>query len=299
MIPYLHYLALRGFSFFVNLLPERSALGFGRLLGRTAYYLDREHRTVSLQNLDLAFGHEKTKEDLRRIAKKTFQHLGMTAVEFLRIPQMDLETLRERMTIEGLENVGELLDNKNKGFFVMLSHFGNWELMGWLAKLTGYSISVIARPVKKNSKVNEMVSRIRESTGLEVISTEKASRKVLQALSQKRLVGILIDQRAKRSEGVFVDFFGKKAPTTPALAVLAMRTGAPVVPIFMIRDGFYKHRVLVQRPLALIRSGDIKKDVEMNTQLMNHTLESMIRQYPDQWFWVHRRWERKKKVHSR
>ncbi len=180
----------------------------------------------------------------------------------------------------------------------MLSHFGNWELMGLLTKLTGYPISVLARPVKKNSKVNEMVSRIRESTGLEVISTEKASRKVLQALSQNRLVGILIDQRAKRSEGVFVDFFGKKAPTTPALAVLAMRTGTPVVPIFMVRDGLYRHRVLVERPLALTHSGDIKKDVETNTQLINHTLESMIRRYPDQWFWVHRRWERKKKVHS-
>ncbi len=95
MIPYLHYLALKGFSAFINLLPESSGLWFGRWLGRAAYYLDREHRRVALQNLDLAFGQEKTKEELRRIAKGTFQHLGMTAVEFLRIPQMDLETLRQ------------------------------------------------------------------------------------------------------------------------------------------------------------------------------------------------------------
>ena len=295
MIPYLHYLALKGFSFFINLLPEGWALRAGRELGRAAYYLDREHRCVSLQNLDRAFGKEKTKEELRRIAKKTFQNLGMTAIEFLRIPQMDLETVRRRITVEGLEPVRELLGKGNQGALLMISHFGNWELMGWLTKMTGYPISVLARPVKKNLKVNEMVSEIRKCTGLDVISTEKASRKVLQALSRNSFVGILIDQRAKRSEGIWVDFFGSKAPTTPALAILAMRTGAPVVPVFMIREEFCRHRVLIQKPLALIHSGNIKKDVETNTQLINDTLEAMIRQYPDQWFWVHRRWERKKK----
>jgi KDO2-lipid IV(A) lauroyltransferase len=122
---------------------------------------------------------------------------------------------------------------------------------------------------------------------------------VIQALSQNRLVGILIDQRAKRSEGIWADFFGKKVPTTPALAVLAMRSGSPVLPVFMIRNGFQKHRLLIKEPLELIHTSDIKKDVETNTQLFNHTLESMIRQYPDQWFWVHRRWERKKRVHDR
>jgi KDO2-lipid IV(A) lauroyltransferase len=113
------------------------------------------------------------------------------------------------------------------------------------------------------------------------------------------VVGILIDQRAKRSEGIWADFFGRKAPTTPGLAVLAMKTGAPVLPVFMVRDGFQTHHLIVQQPLKLIHTGDIKRDVEANTQLFNHTLESIIREYPDQWFWVHRRWERKKRIHHR
>jgi len=118
----------------------------------------------------------------------------------------------------------------------------------------------------------------------------------MKALARNRVVGILIDQRAKRSEGIWADFFGKEAPTTPALAVLAMKTEAPVVPVFMIRDGFNRHRLVIQEPLALVHTGDVKKDVEANTQLFNSKLESMIRQYPDQWFWVHRRWERKKRA---
>jgi KDO2-lipid IV(A) lauroyltransferase len=172
-------------------------------------------------------------------------------------------------------------------------------MMGIMSKLIGDSIMVIAKPMKKNMRVDQFITKIRSAAGLEVVSSIKASRIVIKALSQNRVVGILIDQRAKRSEGIWADFFGKKAPTTPGLAVLAMKTGAPVVPVFMVRDGFGKHRLVIQEPLELVHTGDIKKDVEANTQLFNHTLESMIRQYPDQWFWVHRRWERKKRVSPR
>jgi KDO2-lipid IV(A) lauroyltransferase len=227
-----------------------------------------------------------------------FQNLGMMAVEFFRIPKMDVETFKKRVTIEGLEEALRLL-GKGKGALLLLSHFGNWEMMGIMSKLIGNTIMVIAKPMKKNMRVDEYITKIRNAAGLEVVSSIKASRTVIKALSRNRVVGILIDQRAKRSEGIWADFFGKKAPTTPGLAVLAMKTGAPVVPVFMIRDGFGKHRLVIQEPLELVHTGDIKKDVEANTQLFNHTLESMIRQYPDQWFWVHRRWERKKRVSPR
>jgi KDO2-lipid IV(A) lauroyltransferase len=221
----------------------------------------------------------------------------MMAVEFFRIPRMDVETFRKRVKIEGLEEALRLLGKgKGKGMLLLLSHFGNWEMMGIMSKLIGDSIMVIAKPLKKNKRMDQFITKIRTAAGLEVVSSIKASRAVIKALSRNRVVGILIDQRAKRSEGIWADFFGKKAPTTPSLAVLAMKTGAPVVPVFMVRNGFGKHRLIIQGPLELVHTGDIKKDVEANTQLFNHTLESMIRQYPDQWFWVHRRWERKKRV---
>jgi len=296
MLAYLQYLALGGFRFLVNLLPETAALCLGRQLGHAAFYLDREHRKVALQNLELTFGAEKPKEELRVLAKGTFRNLGMNAVEFLRIPGMTGEALREKVTIEGLENLQQVLDNGEKGVLFLLSHLGSWELMVFMPFLLGHPSSVVARPIKKNRWIHQMVSEIRGAAGLELIPTEKAGRKVVRALSQNRFVGILVDQRAKRSEGVWVDFFGRKAPTTPSLAILAMRTGAPVIPFFMVRDGFLRHRVLIQKPLEMVHSGDLRKDVVANTQRINHTLEAMIRQYPDQWFWVHRRWERKTKV---
>jgi len=292
---YLQYLLLKGFSLLVNLLPEGFILWCGKQLGSMFFYLDWEHRKVALENLYLAFGKEKSEGELLAIARRTFENLGMMAVEFFRIPRMDVETFKKKVKIEGLEEALRLLA-KRKGALLLLSHFGNWEMMGVMSKLIGDSIMVIAKPMKKNMKMDQYITKIRNAAGLEVVSSINASRTVIKALSRNRVVGILIDQRAKRSEGVWADFFGKKAPTTPGLAVLAMKTGAPVVPVFMVRNGFGKHRLVIQEPLELVHTGDIKKDVEANTQLFNHTLESMIRQYPDQWFWVHRRWERKKRA---
>ena len=298
MMAYLLYLLLKGFSLFTNLLPEGFALWLGRQLGKMIFYLDRGHRKVALENLHMALGEEKPEKELYAIAQRTFQNLGMMVIEFFRIPRLNKEVFEKNVSVEGLDEALKLLEKK-KGALLLLGHFGNWELMGLMSKVIGNPIIVIAKPMKKNKWVDQFITKIRNAAGLEVISNVMASRKVMQALSQNRVVGILIDQRAKRSEGIWADFFGRKAPTTPGLAVLAMKTGAPVLPVFMVRNGFQKHRLLIKEPLELIRTGHIKKDVEANTQLFNHTLESMIRRYPDQWFWVHRRWERKKRVYSR
>jgi KDO2-lipid IV(A) lauroyltransferase len=298
LIGYLQYLLLKAFGLLANLLPEGFALWWGRQLGRMFFHLDWERRKVALENLHIAFGEEKSERELLAIARKAFQNLGMMAIEFFRIPRMDVEAFKKRVKIEGLEEALRLL-GKGRGVLLLLSHFGNWELMGIMSKLIGDSIMVIAKPMKKNRRVDQFITKIRSAAGLEVISSIKASRIVIKALSRNRVVGILIDQRAKRSEGIWADFFGKKAPTTPGLAVLAMKTGAPVVPVFMVRNGVEKHRLVIQGPLELVHTGDIKKDVGANTQLFNDTLESMIRRYPDQWFWVHRRWERKRRVSQR
>lgn len=293
MVAFIQYVFLKGFGLFFNLLPEDVCLRIGRGLGWLGYYLDWEHRRVALDNLHIAFGQEKTEEEIRSIAKTTFQNLGMMGVEFSRIPRMDADAFKANLEVEGLANFEKVRDNK-KGTLLLISHFGNWEMMGLLTKGLGSRVMVIAKPVKKNQWVDRLITEIREASGLEVVPSNKASRKILQALSENRMVGILIDQRAKQSEGVMADFFGKKASTTPALAVLGMRTGAPILPLYLTRKGDRKFRLIIKEPLALIQTGDVKKDVVTNTELINHSLEEMIRQYPDHWFWVHRRWERKK-----
>ncbi len=293
MIPYLIYLLLRTLSFLINLLPEAVALWIGRCLGKAMYYLDMEHRKVAFQNLNLAFGQEKSKEELRNIAKKSFENLGMMAMEFFRIPNLDVQAFQKKVKVEGLERALKVLD-ENRGALLLLGHFGNWELMALMSKVIGRPIVVIAKPIKRNPWLYQWILKSRERIGLIVIPPQNATPKVLQALSENQIVGVLFDQRGKRSQGIWADFFGRKVPTTPGLAVMALRSKAPVIPVFMVRERQGRHHLFIKEPLKLILTGDFRRDVEANTQLFNHVIESIVRQYPEQWLWIHRRWERKR-----
>lgn len=292
ILAYPIYLFIRIFGFFINLLPEGSALWMGRQLGNLMYALDLEHRRVAIDNLKIAFGQEKSEEERRLIAKKNFQNIGMMAIEFFRIPKMDMETYKRKVTVEGLDQALKVLD-ENRGALLLLGHFGNWELMALMSQVINRPIMAIAKLIKNNPWLERWIIESREKIGLEIIPPRNATPKVVQALSQNKIVAILFDQRGRRSKGIWADFFGRKVPTTPGLATMAIRSGAPVIPVFMIREGFDKHRLIIKEPLSLIQTGDFNQDVEANTQLFNQVLESIIRRYPDQWLWIHRRFERK------
>jgi len=292
MFAYPIYILLRMFGFFINLLPEGFALWIGRQFGNLMYALDFEHRGIAIDNLEIAFGQEKTGAERRSIARKNFQNLGMMAIEFFQIPKMDLETYKRKVAVEGLDKALKVLD-ENRGALLLLGHFGNWELMALMSKVINRPILAIAKPIKKNPRLDRWIIGTRNKIGLEIIPPVNATKKVLQALSRNQIVAILFDQRGKRSKGVWADFFGRKVPTTSGLAVMAIKSRAPVLPVFMVREGFWKHRLIIRDPLEIIHTGVFRQDVEANTQLFNRVLESIIRQYPDQWLWIHRRFERK------
>ncbi len=286
------YLMIRMLGFFINLLPEGFALWIGRQLGNLMYAMDFEHRKVAVDNLKIAFGEEKSETERRSIARKNFQNIGMMAIEFFQIPKMDLEAYKKKVTMEGLDRALKILD-EGRGALLLLGHFGNWELMVPMSRIIQRPILAIAKPIKKNPWLDRWIIESREKIGLKIIPPENATQKVVRALSQNYPVAILFDQRGKRSKGVWADFFGRSVPTTAGLAVMAIRSGAPVLPVFMVREGFDKHRLIIREPIDLIHTGDFKKDVEANTQIFNQVLESIIRRHPEQWLWIHRRFERK------
>jgi len=222
----------------------------------------------------------------------------MMAIEFFQIPKIDMEAYQKKVEVEGLDKALKVLE-QNRGALLLLGHFGNWELMVPMSRIIKKPILAIAKPIKRNPWLERWIMQSRERIGLEIIPPVNATQKVVQALSRNYLVAILFDQRGKRSKGIWADFFGRKVPTTPGLATMALKSGAPVLPVFMVREGFEKHRLIIRDPLELIHTGNYKQDVEANTQLFNRVLESIIRQYPDQWLWIHRRWERKKRSRRR
>ncbi|MFQ6078538.1 MAG: lysophospholipid acyltransferase family protein [Thermodesulfobacteriota bacterium] len=298
MVQYLIYSVIRGFGFLINLFPDGCALWIGKQLGRLAYFLDFEHRRVAMRNLALAFGGEKSGNEIRGIALRNFENLGMNFIEFLRFPGVNYEKLLEKVEMEGRSHVEEALE-RGKGIIFLLGHIGNWELLGGMSRVFEGNLMAIARPLKQNKRLDRFIEDVRRSSGLEVLSSKRVAHHVVSALRRTKMVGILIDQREKRSQGVGVEFFGRKASTTPASAFFALKTGAAVIPVYTIRLEGGRHRFVAEPPIELIKTGDKAEDIRINTQRHTEVVESIIRRYPDQWFWIHRRWERKQKDRTR
>lgn len=267
-------------------LPSGFGLWLGRRLGDLGYRVFPQRRAVARQNLALAFGRERTAEELDHLCRRSFQHLGMMLVEacvFLFAPPA---FFRSQVRVEGLEHLKSAMA-QGKGALLLSAHFGNWEAAAH--RLSGYPLSVVVRPLD-SPLLDRLATRFRERSGAELIPKWRALPAVLDALRRQRMVAFLLDQNTTRREGVFVQFFGRPAATSKSLALLALRTGAPVVPIFIYRESDGGHRVTIEPEIPQPRTGDRDKDVAAYTAAFTRCVEDMIRRRPEQWFWVHRRW---------
>ena len=271
-------------------LPARVGLWFGRRLGDLAWAALPGRRKLTLDNLQRAFGGDRDARELHRLGRRSFQHLGMNLVEgcvlFFRPPAVMLS----RVTLEGVEHL-EAAAESAKGILLLTAHFGNWELLAASHALSGFALSVVVRPLD-NPVLDRVIARFRQRCGVELIAKRRALREVLDALRRRRMVGILLDQNAARSEGVFVPFFGMPASTSKALALVALRARAPVTPVFIRRDASGRHTVRVEPALPPPADGD----VTAYTAAFNRAIESAIRRAPEQWFWMHARWRTRPRV---
>lgn len=266
-------------------VPPRIALWLGRRLGDLGWIILPRRRAVTIENLARAFAGGPSRVDLRRLGRRSFQHLGMNLVEscafFFRPPSV----LLSRLELAGVEHLDQAAGRSRNGALVLTAHYGNWELLTAFQTLSGFSCSVVVRPLD-NPLLDRVVERFRRRSGMEPISKRRGLREILEALRRGRVVAILLDQNASRGEGVFAPFFGIPASTSKSLAVIALRTGAPVVPIFIRRLPGGRHRVEVEP--AIPPPAD--RSVASYTAAFNRSIEQMIRTAPEQWFWMHRRW---------
>ena len=272
---------------FIKILPFRMALRFGGCLGTLACRMDKRHRLITEDNLSKSFP-EKTSGETREIARSVFRNLGYSAVEFFRSsrygPRFD-----EYIEINGYSRYKKAIE-KGRGLLLLTGHCGSWELLALAQSVKKPPIGVVVRPLD-NPYLDRLVSGLRTQYGNSIIGKVKGMREILRWLEQGGAVGILLDQNVKAKEGVFVDFFGRPACTNKGLALMAARTKAPVLPAFIRRVGLDRHEILVGDEIPLIETGDKEADVVANTQAYTRAIEDFIRKYPDQWFWMHRRWK--------
>jgi KDO2-lipid IV(A) lauroyltransferase len=285
----LEYVIVQGLLRFFRILPERAAYRVGQGLGRLVFWIDRRHRKLALENLRFAFGGEKSEQELQSIAQGSYQHLGLSLVELARAMVSPPQKVMEWVRVEGLDHFVDA-HKKGRGVLYLTAHLGNWELMALAQSLQGYPIGVVARPVG-NPLLERLLGRLRSRWGNRVVRKKGALREVLKLLKRGEAVGFLLDQNVAVDQGVFVNFFGRPACTHKTLALLALKTGASVLPAFTFRERDYGHRIVVESPVILEETGDTDRDVEVNTQKFTSLIESHIRRHPDQWLWVHRRWK--------
>lgn len=278
----------------VRYLPRNVMLFLGNLLGDFVFYILRVRRKQVLKNLKFAFGNQKSDIELKKIARETYKNLGKTLLEFLQLPRMNGTRIKRVVDTSELSKIDAILRHGN-GAILLGAHFGNWELLGAAFGLGGYPVNVIGR-LTDNKRIGHTIDRYRRLVGMKVIQKNDPIRKVLRALSNNELVAILMDQNT-RKDMVFVDFFGRPAATAKGVAVFALRTGVPVVPAFIVREGKY-HKILIGNPIYAHSSENTDNDIQRYTAQFSKVIESYIKQYPDQWFWLHNRWKTQPKNKS-
>lgn len=277
-------------------MPLPLALWLGRRLGDLGYAALPRRRRIALANLSRAYP-ELPVAERRQLARRAAQHLGMTLVELPRLLAAPLEETLARIRLDGIDHLHEAMRVHGRAL-VLTAHVGNWEILCAAHRLTEYGLSVVVRPLDA-PWLDAVADRLRRRTGVEVIDKRGALRPVLEALRRGRMVGILMDQNASRREGVFVRFFGHPASTSRSIALLAVRTGAPVVPIFARRTAGTGHTVVIRPPLPLPASNDPEAAVVELTARCTAQIEEVIREAPEQWLWSHDRWRTRPASDSR
>ncbi len=273
----------------LRLLPRRAALAIGRAAGRLAWLLDAEHRRVAFVNLSEAYGSALSDADKRRLVGRVFSHFGMVAADCLLMPSMGPRDLDRLVEYEGVEHVKKAF-LKGKGVFIFSGHYGNWEMVALMQGWLGYPMAMVTRPLD-NPMLERLLRRGRTASGNEVIHKTEAVRGILKALRHGWCIAIVIDQDTRGADQIFVDFFGRPAATTPALGLLALKTGAPIVPVFGVPLPGGRYRVTYLPEVEVAQTGDRAADVRAITQACTAIIERQIRSRPECWLWMHKRWK--------
>jgi KDO2-lipid IV(A) lauroyltransferase len=254
------------------------------------YYLSPKSRLIVLHNLRRSFPEMNT-DEIIKIAKGVYRHFAMVAAEFFDLPLITKENIHEWVDVEGLENYQAAIA-KGKGALSIVAHFGNWELMTIAIPLYLKPMYIVYRPLD-SPVIDNMVEYVRTMQGNELIPKGGSGKQVMELLKENNIIGILSDQNVAAYEGVFVDFFGRPACTGVGLAVMAMRSSAPVIPAFMARQPSGKYKLILKPAIDVVCTDDYNADLVVNTQRFTKIVEEIVREYPDQWFWFHQRWKTK------
>ncbi len=275
---------------FIASIPQKHIVSVGKLLGMLVYFLDLRHRRIVRRNLQ--FVHPEWSQDrIQELSKRIFENIGVTLLEICQITSFSREDILRKVRIRGKDNLLNAIKNPN-GVILISAHIGNWEMAPLsISCYLQKPLVVVARELQSKA-FDQWILRLRTRFGTTIIYKERALPEMTRTLRQGKVLGLLIDQETKRSEGVDVTFFDRTISATPSAALLAIRCKSPVLPVFCIREADSRLTLVVEPPLTMQRTGGLRADLKTNTQIMTSAIERAVRAYPEQWFWFHKRWKR-------
>ena len=286
----LEYWLVRGVLGFFSLVPLSWAVRLGVAIAPIGLWFPKLRRTGE-RNLELAFP-EMGIDERERLLRGSFQNLGRLLGMFSHFPYLTREEIRQMVEHDpvGLPDVRKA-ESEGRGIIYLTAHIGTWEFLSFAWSAIERPGSFIVRPID-NPRIEALVDKFRTRFGNETINKSAAARRCLRVLREGIWVGILADANTHPKEGVFVPFMGHLASTTAGAATFAMRTDAAVIPIAAVwQKERQRYLIYLDRQVELVRTGDNERDVEVNTARFTEAIERMVRKYPDQYLWIHRRWK--------
>jgi Kdo2-lipid IVA lauroyltransferase/acyltransferase len=282
----IEYLLVRVLIGLVRITPAPLVRAGGTMVGLAFYTLDRAHRRIAERNLATAFP-ARAPAERRAIARRAFAHFGRLTLELLRFATLSPHEMLKRVEFDGEERA-RLAYAQGKGVLFVTGHFGFWELQAMVHALRVQPVTILARALD-NPYLDRLLEHIRQRTGNIVVYRRETIRRVMRTLQAGHGVAVLIDQHIMSRDAIYVDFFERPAATTSAVAALALRTGAPVVPVFALPLGRGRYRMVYEPPVEP-PAEDAKDPVREFTQRCTDVLEMHVRRRPELWLWMHRRW---------
>lgn len=285
----LEFWGFRTLELGVRFLPEKMLPGLASILSALVFHIIKYRKEVTLKNLSIAFP-EKTEEEREKIARRCYFHFALLVLEFLKLTGWNLHRLEQMIEFENQELIKEFAQ-QSKGVVVASGHFGNWEVAIAVLARKFWNGGAVIQQRQKNRLVDQRTVEIRQRWGLDIIYSRGALRQGLAKLASGKLLALLCDQDGGK-QGVFVPFFGRMSSTPVGAAVLHLRSKAPLVVGVCVRIADFKYKIFWEPvDLSLTQEGVTPENIEQVTAAMTAILEQYVRQYPEQYLWMHRRWK--------